>query len=94
VPFLILLRCLCRCVSEWSKSFIDQVPPLPSSVRIFFQWATSSHFFEVFSISVIVANAIALGLERFNMPHDEVVALRNANYALTLLFGGMLETDT
>jgi hypothetical protein len=52
------------------------------------RFVTYSVAFELLSMAVVVANAIVLGMEKFDQPQDEVYALRIANYVLTIMFGG------
>ena len=53
-----------------------------------------SSIFEVVSILNVVVNAMVLGMERFDAPQTEIDALRNANYVLTILFGGAFPDRT
>lgn len=61
---------------------------LPDVVLKPLRVVVQSSIFEIFSILIVISNAIALGMERFDAPQQEVDALRNANYVLTILFGG------
>jgi predicted ABC-type exoprotein transport system permease subunit len=78
----------CSAVIRGVKGCFKSIPPLPPFIRVPLTHVTQSPFFELLSLLIVIANAVALGLERFNMPASEVAALRNTNYVLVILFGG------
>lgn len=61
---------------------------LPDFILNPVRMVVQSSVFEVLSILNVVVNAMILGMERFDAPQTEIDALRNANYVLTILFGG------
>jgi hypothetical protein len=74
-------RCGDRCMACMSV-----VPALPGFIRRPIQSVVRSIWFEVFAILVVVANAVLLGFDHFDMTPAEESVLRNGNYVLTALF--------
>lgn len=61
-------------------------PRLPPALHTMLKDIVRTVAFECAAMLVIVANAVLLSLDRYNISEDELTALRYGNYVLTALF--------